>query len=221
MTVNEQSAIEATEAANTETQAERTYTQKDVDDMMARMKSSMTKKISSRYEDLGDPDELRSIVETHKKREQEQAMKRGEFDKIMADLASKKDAEIAKRDNIIKEFRIEQPLLNTAAKYKSVNPDQVKALLKNGVRLNNEGEVEVIDDKGQVRYRDNGKPYDVESYVKEWLDANPHFVAASAATTNTQGNIDKGVSSVDLNKLDMTRADHREIYKKARQQGHI
>ena len=221
MTVNEQSATMATEAAAQETQADRTYSQKEVDDMMARMKTSITKKIVSQYEDLGDPNELRGIVDSFKQQQQEQAMKRGEFDKIMADLASKKDAEIAKRDSIIKEFKIEQPLLTIAAKYKSVNPDQVKALLKNGVRLNEEGEVEVVDDKGQVKYNTKGKPYDVESYVKEFLDSNPHFVSAAPATTNTQGNLGKNVQSIDLNNLDMTRPDHRKIYAEARRNGKL
>lgn len=221
MTVNEQSATMATEAAAQETQAERTYSQREVDDMMARMKSSITKKVASQYEDLGDPNELRNIVDQHKKLQHEQAMKRGEFDKIMAEFAEQKNAEIAKRDNIIKEFKIEQPLLTTAAKYKSVNPDQVKALLKNGVRLNEEGEVEVLDDKGQVRYNKSGKPYDVDTYVKEFLDANPHFVSASPATTNTQGNTGKTVQSLDLSTLDMTRADHRKLYAEARRQGKL
>lgn len=221
MTVSEQSATMATEAAAQETQADRTYSQKEVDDMMARMKTSITKKLSSQYEDLGDPSELRKIVESHKQAQHDQAMKRGEFDKIMAEFAEQKNAEIAKRDSIIKEFKIEQPLLNSAAKYKSVNPDQVKALLKNGVRLSEEGEVEVLDDKGQVRYNKSGKPYDVDTYVKEFLDANPHFVSAAPATTNTQGNTGKTVQSLDLSNLDMTRPDHRKLYAEARRQGKL
>ena len=223
MSIEEQSATGDTEFAQDTTPADRTYTQRDVDDMMARMKSSLTKKLSSRYEDLGDPDELRAIVEQHKKREHDNAMRRGEFDKIMAELASKKDAEIAKRDDIIREFKIEQPLINLAAQYKSVNPEQVKALLRAGVRLNEDGEVEVIDSKTQqVKYRNDGKPYDVESYVREFLDLNPHFVAASPATTNTQTNVGKiNANTFDLKKLDLTRADHREQYKQAKKAGLI
>lgn len=225
MTVEEQSATTgATEATETTTQADRTYTQKDVDDMMARMKSSLTKKLSSQYEDLGDPAELRSIVENYKKSQQEQALKRGEFDKVMAELASTKDAEIAKRDAIISQYKIEQPLLNLAAKYKSVNPDQVAQLLRNGLRLSEEGEVEVYDAKtGQPKYTSKGKPYDVDTYVKEFLDSNPHFVSAAPATTNTQGNVGNKPAgeTLDLASLDMTRPDHRKIYAEARRQGKI
>jgi hypothetical protein len=67
---------EATEASadSATTQAERLYTQKELDDMMARTRSAVQKKVSSKYEDLGDPDELRAIVEQHRKSQQDQQL---------------------------------------------------------------------------------------------------------------------------------------------------
>jgi len=217
---------DVTEASTTETQAaDRTYSQKDFDDAMARTRSAVTKKVLSKYEDLGDPDELRNIVESHRKQQNELAMKRGEFEKVLQEMASKKDAEIAKRDSVIMEYKIETPLLNTAAKMKSVNPEQVKTLLRNGVKLNEDGDVEVVDSKtGSVRYDDNGKPLTVESYVTEFLQANPHFVMANPATDSTRGNIDNAprVSGpVDLASLDLTRPDHRKIYAEAKKAGKL
>ena len=209
---------------NTENnQATKTFTQDEVNAILAKTKSQLEKKLTSRYADLGDPDELRNIVDSYKKQQQEVALKRGEFDKVMSELASKKDAEIQKRDSIIREFKVEQPLLALAAQYRSVNPEQVKQLLKPAVRLNEDGEVEVIDPKtGSVRYDDNGAPLSVEKYVKEFLDSNPHFTAATPATTNTQSNVDKsGAAPLDLKSLDLTRPDHRKIYAEARRQGRI
>ncbi len=204
-------------------QATKTFTQDEVNAILAKTKSQLEKKLTSRYADLGDPDELRNIVDSYKKQQQEVALKRGEFDKVMSELASKKDAEIQKRDSIIREFKVEQPLLALAAQYRSVNPEQVKQLLKPAVRLNEDGEVEVIDPKtGSVRYDDNGAPLSVEKYVKEFLDSNPHFTAATPATTNTQSNVDKsGAAPLDLKSLDLTRPDHRKIYAEARRQGRI
>ena len=216
--------ISATEAVDTNAQATKTFTQDEVNAMMAKTKSQLEKKFSSRYEDLGDPEYLREVVTKHQKMEQEQALKRGEFDKIMADFAAKNAAELAKRDDIIRQYKIEQPLLNLAAKYKSVNPEQVSQLLRSGLKLNEEGDVEVIDSKtGAPKYNTKGKPYDVESYVKEFLDSNPHFVGAGPATTNTQGNVGKNVqdTQLDLSKLDMTRPDHRKLYAEARRQGKL
>jgi hypothetical protein len=190
---------------------------------MARTKSAVQKKALKPYEDLGDPDTIRGVLSQHQQREQEQALKRGEFDKIMESFASKKDAEISKRDAIIREFKVEQPLVNLAAQYRSVNPEQVKQLLKPNLRLNEDGEVEVIDSKtGSVRYDDSGTPLSVDKYVKEFLDANPHFTSATPATTNTQGNVNKTTGApIDLKSLDLNRADHRKIYAEARRNGKI
>ena len=191
----------------------KTYTQKEVDDMMARTKSAVLKKVTSKYEDLGDPDELRNIVSNYQKVQQEQQLKRGEFDKVIQDLASKKDAEIQKRDRIIESFRVETPIVEAAARYRAVNPAQVQALIRNQVRLNAEGEVEVLDDKGSVRYDDSGKPVSVDSFVQSWLQSNPHFVSAQPATTNTRSNVTNATTKrVDMSKLDMKNPEHRKIY---------
>jgi hypothetical protein len=221
MTVEQSATTEITDDSANNNQAEKTFTQAELNAILAKTKTQYERKFASKYEDLGDPEELRGIVSNYRQQQQELEIKKGNFDKIMADFASKKDAEIAKRDNIIREFKVEQPLLNLAAKYRSVNPEQVAMLLKGGLRLNEEGEVEVIDTKtGQTRYNSKGKPVDVETYVKEFLDNSPHFVAAGAATTNTQGNVNKNANqTIDLANLDMTRADHREIYKQAKAKG--
>ncbi|WP_395652611.1 hypothetical protein [Brevundimonas sp.] len=215
---------ETTEVSTeTTTQVDKSYSQREVDDMMARMKSSLSKKLLKPYEDLGDPEVIRNVLTTHQQREQETALKRGEFDRVMSEFGSKKDAEIQKRDAIIREFKVEQPLLSLASQYRSVNPEQVKQLLKPAVRLNAEGEVEVIDTKtGSVRYDDSGSPLSVDKYVKEFLDANPHFTSATPATTNTQSNVNNsGTGAIDLKSLDLTRPEHRKIYAEARRNGRI
>jgi hypothetical protein len=207
----------ATDAATLETenqaQATKTYTQKEVDDMMARTKSSLQKKLLKPYEDLGDPDELRALRQDAEKRQIEQQMKRGEFEKTLQELAAKKDTEISKRDAIIKEYKVNTPLVSAAAKFRAVAPEQVKSLLANSVRLNQDGEVEVVDDKGSVRYNDAGEPWQVEDLVRTFLDSNPHFVQSTPATTNTKTNIAAiNTKKLDITSLDMKNPEHRKIY---------
>ena len=104
-------------------------------------------------------------------------------------------------------------MLSAAAKYNAVNAEQVKALLATNVRLNSEGEVEVIDSKGSVRYNDAGEPLNVDNLVKEFLDQNSHFKLASPATTNTKSNISPGDGKkFDISKLDMKNPEHRKLY---------
>ncbi len=210
-------ATAATDTTDQQAQAVKTFTQEEVNAILARTKSQLEKKFQSKYEDLGDPDELRTIKTEWEKKQQAEQIKRGEFEKTLQELAAKKDAEIQRRDAIIKEYKVNTPLLSAAAKHRAVAPEQVKALLSNNVRLNDQGEVEVVGQDGAVRYKDNGTAYEVEDLVSEFLTQNPHFVTASPATTNAKSSITAGVpSTVDITKLDMTKPEHRQLYKEYR-----
>jgi hypothetical protein len=211
-------ATDATDV-NSESQAPatKTYSQQEVDNMMARMKGSLEKKLLKPYEDLGDPDELRALRTEAERRQQEQQVKKGEFETVIKELAAKKDAEIQKRDSIIKEYKVNVPILSAAAKYNAVNADQVKALLSNNVRLNESGDVEVVDAKGTVRYTDKGDALQVEDLVKEFLDSNPHFKLANPTTANTKSNISQPAGAkIDISKLDMRNPEHRKQYAQQR-----
>jgi hypothetical protein len=225
MSDNTLATTTATDAAdvNLENQAAtKTYTQDEVNDMMARMKGSLQKKLLKPYEDLGDPETLRSLKSEAEQRAQEQQIKRGEFEKTLQDLAAKKDLEIQKRDTVIKEYKVNTPLLSAAAQYRAVNAEQVKALLSGNVRLNNDGEVEVVDTKGAVRYNDAGEPLQVNDLVREFLDSNPHFVQPTPATTNTKSShASNAANSIDISKLDMRNPEHRKIYAEAKAKGKI
>jgi hypothetical protein len=210
-----------TETATNNTQeTSKTYTQEEFDRHMAGMKNSLAKKYERQFADLGDVDELRALkVEAEQRKTQEQ-IKRGEFEKTLGELAEKKNNEIAKRDNIIKDYRVNTPLLDAAARYKAVAPDQVKSLLASNVRLNDSGDVEVIDAEGNVRYTEDGKPIGVDLLVQDFLKSNPHFVQPTPATTHTQSNTGtKSSSGVSLEDLDLTNPEHRKIYKEARNKG--
>jgi hypothetical protein len=215
----------ATDAQNdqieNQAKATKSYSQEEVDNMMARMRGSLERKLLKPYEDLGDPTELRNLREAEEKRNQEEALKRGEFEKTLQELAAKKDAEIQKRDSLIKEYKVNSPLLDAAAKHKSINPAQVRQLLSQSVRLNETGdEVEVLDDSGNVRYDDSGSLLKVDDLVKEFLDTNPHFKVAGASATNSKTNVSSGTpSKFDLNDLDLTNPEHRKLYKEAKAKG--
>jgi hypothetical protein len=207
----------ASEITENQAQATKTYSQQEVDGMMARMKGSLEKKLLKPYQDLGDPEELRQLRLEAEKRQQEQQIKRGEFEKTLQELAAKKDAEIQKRDSVIKEYKVNTPLLSAAAQYRAVNAEQVKALLSNNVRLNAEGEVEVVAQDGTVRYNDTGAPLGVNDLVREFLDSNPHFVQSSPSTTNSKSSVtNSGPGKLDITTLDMNNPDHRALYREYR-----
>jgi len=215
--VNDTATDATSDNLDNQATATKTYSQQEVDNMMARMKGSLEKKLLKPYEDLGDPTELRSLKQQAEAKAQADAIKRGEFEKTLQELAAKKDSEIQKRDSVIKEYKINTPLLSAAAQLRAVNAEQVKSLLSQNVRLNSDGDVEVVDTKGSVRYNDDGSPLQVDHLVREFLDLNPHFVQATPATTNTKSNNSSGnTGSVDISKLDMQNPEHRALYKQHR-----
>lgn len=211
----------ATEANQNQEQESKTYTQEEFDRHMAGLKKSLASKYERQYAELGDPEELRQLKTEAEQRKQDEQIKRGEFEKTLQELAAKKDDEIRKRDSVIMEYKVNSPILDAAARYRAVAPEQVKALLNGRVRLGESGEVEVLDQDGSVRYDDSGKPVPVETLVKEFLDTNPHFVQPGSSTTNTRSQIaPKGSSSgFDLASLDLTKPEHREKYKEAKSKG--
>ena len=222
MTEQTSATTETTEVSTETTQATKTFTQDEVNALMARTKTQLEKKYASKYEDLGDPDELRTIVSQYNKNREEQAIKRGEFEKVLQEKLAARDAEISKRDKIIEEFRLNTPILDAAARFRAVAPDQVKALVRNNLRLNSEGEPEVIDREGKVRYDDAGRPLSVDSFVQEFLQQNPHFVQPTPSTTATRSNLGgaKG-EKLDITKLDMKNPEHRKIYAEYRKSAGI
>lgn len=211
----EHDATDAASQSNEENQATsgKTYNQKEVDDMMARMRGSLEHKLLKPYEGLGDPEELRELKAQAEKKRQEDQLNRGEFEKTLSELASKKDSEIQKRDEIIKEYKVNSPLLESAAKHRAVAPEQVRSLLAKQVRLGENGEVEVLGDDGSVRYDDSGKPYGVDDLVRDFIDANPHFGSATPSTTNTKSNDGQANSKkLDISQLDFSNPEHRKLY---------
>jgi hypothetical protein len=205
--------LDNTDESTTNNQAAvKTYTQEEFDQHMARMKASISKKYEKTFSELGDIEELKTLKQQAEQRKQEESLKRGEFEKILQEMAAKKDAEIQRRDQIIREYTVDVPLVTAAANYKAVNAEQVRTLLKPSVRLGEDGQVEIVDKEGKVRYADSGQPFRVDDLVKEFLDTNPHFKAATPATSSGKSNIGQKQEKVDISKLDMKNPEDRKIY---------
>jgi len=211
----------ATDAPATENQeTAKTYTEAEFNNHMAGLKKSLTAKFEKQISELGDLEELKQMRVNAEKQKQEEAIKRGEFETILKDMAAKKDAEIAEKNKIIEEYTVNTPLLNAAAQYKAVNPQQVVQLIRNQVRLGENGQAEVVDGSGVARYDDQGNALSVDNLVQEFLSANPHFVAAAPSTTNTKSAVAGAtLEGFDLEKLDLSKASDRAIYGEARRKG--
>ena len=203
---------EATEASvETQSQAERTFNQDEVD---AIVKARLSKQ-SKKYDDINIT-EYRSLKAEQEKIKVEEQKNRGEFETILSEQKAEYDSKLESVKSKLQSVQVDGALLKAAGGRNAVNPDQVAQLLRNRVTLTDEGEVHVLNDKGEVMYDKNtASPTTVESLVNDFLDASPHFLRAGPTGSGSIGIVGETTTNAqDISQLDMTRAADREIYKK-------
>ena len=181
---NMDNTVEETVEVATET--EKTFTQSDVERLIEQRLMRERKKYEKKLEGV-DIDEAKRLLEEKQAAEIERQKEKGEFENVLKQLAEKKDKQINALNSKLHETLVDGALLQAASKNNAVSPDQVVALLKNKVKLADDGSVEVLDDSGSVRYTDDGTPMEVNTLVSDFLTANPHFVRASSGGTGSQG----------------------------------
>lgn len=190
------------------------FTQEEVDRIIKDRLARERQKILKKYEDV-DVDKYRELLTAEEQKIQEEQAKRGEFEKILQTTVEKKDTVISQLQQELHAVKVDGSILNAASASRAVNPQQVVRLLKENVKLNDAGQVDVLDENGAVRYNDDGTPMTVDQFVGQWLKENPHFVNATPSGSGSQGNIagNSQLGGVDVNNLDMNNPKHREIYK--------
>jgi len=176
-----------TETAAVETQVSKTFTQEELDrivaDRVAREQRKFDKKVSGI-----DLDEAKELLAQKEAAELERQKERGEFDTILKKTVEKKDMEIQSYKSKLQQTLVDGALLGAASNNNAVNPNQVAQLLKANTRLADNGNVEVLDDNGSPRYNDSGDLLSVNEAVTEFLTVNPHMVKASQGGVGSQGN---------------------------------
>jgi hypothetical protein len=205
----------APEAKSTEA---KTYTADEFNNAMASVRKKAEEKVLKKYADV-DVEKYNQLVAEQEAKQLEESKARGEFEKVLKDTVSKKDAEIERLQQTLHSQMVDGALLNASSKYKAISPEQVSKLLKENVRLNAQGEVEVVSAEGHVRYSEQGDAMTVDGLVKEWLDQNPHFAQPGPKGAGTQSNTsNQQADIVDPAKLDLTDPNQRALYKKLRDQ---
>ena len=148
-----------------------------------------------------------------------EAKSKAELEKLMQQRIAEKDTEILKYKNEIKKEKIDNSVLSVASKNQAINPGQVVALLKDGIKLNDDGRVEILDNNNNIRYNEKGNLLSIEERVKEFLDANPHFRQGSKSGSGSQSAIEgKTVKPFNIQDLDMSKPEDRAKYAEYRKQ---
>ena len=180
-------SVDTEPAQETPVQESKTYTQEDMDRVVSDRLARERKKFEKQLDGI-NLEEARQIMREREQAQIERQKEKGELEQVLKQTAEKKDQEIAKLTAALHSTKIDGALLNAANRHNAIDSEQVATLLRNRVRLSDDGMVEVIDDNGTVRYNDNADPLSIDEAVSEFLTASPHFVRATAGGAGTMGN---------------------------------
>ena len=177
----------ASEADTKVEHQEKTFSQADLDRLVEQRIQRERKKFERQIEGI-DLDEARKLLTEKEAAETERQKERGEFDSLLKRTVEKKDIEIQGYRQRLHTTLVEGQLLAEANKNNAVSAEQVSTLLRNNLKLADDGHVDVLDNNNTVRYNNAGEPMSVSELVSEFLTANPHFVRASSGGTGSRGN---------------------------------
>ena len=200
------------EEVKVEETKQNTFTQEQLDNIIKTRLEAEKNKYEKKLQE-----EEKQKQEILKQEQLKEAKTKQDLEKIMQERLSEKEQELAKVKDQIKKEKVDNSILSIANKEKSINAQQVVALLKNEVKYNDDGRIEVVDNNSNVRYNSNGELLSIEDRVKEFLDSNPHFRQGSLSGSGSQSAIGgKTVKPFNLQDLDLTKPEDRKAYQEYR-----
>jgi len=188
------------------------YTQQQFDDAI---KARIIRERQKILKDIGTDnlDNAKVALKEKEQQEIERKKQRGEFEDLLKEQADKFNQEKTSLQKQLEQIKINDSLVNAASKNKAINPEQVTNLLRNKVRLNDDGRVEILAENNQPRYNTKGELLSVDDYVQEFITQNPHFQSATPSGSGSQGNVARvNAKPLKIAELDMTKAEDRKTY---------
>ena len=199
-------------------QAEKAFSQEDVD----RIIQNRLKQVEKKYEGV-DISEYQNLKAQQAETEKANMIKREQFEELLQKQKSEYDAKLQGLQGELHKTKVDGALLEAASRHKAVNPTHITNLMKNQVKLGENGSVEVLDDTGNVRYNtETAEPVSVDEAVKEFITANSYLRSAGPSGAGTGANKGKSASGeVNIDKLDMKKPEDRKIYAEYRKKAGI
>lgn len=195
----------------------KTFTQDEVNELIGKRVAQVNKKF-----DGVDVDEYKALKSLKEQVEEEQLIKKEDFNSVLKKHKDKSDAEVSRLRNELETIKIDGALINASSKAKAVSPEHVAQLLRKNIKLGEDGNVVVTDSDGKTRYTDNADLMSVDNLVEEFLSSNQYFKAAGPSGSGSSGNTNNASQqSLDLAQLDMNNPEHRKLYTEMKRQGKV
>ena len=196
------------EEVKVETPKQNTFTQEQLDNIIKSRLEAEQRKNEKKLQE-----EEKQKADLLKQKELEEAKTKADIEKIMQDRIKEKEEELSKYKNEIRKEKVDNSILSIASSNNAINPSQVVALLKDEVKYNDDGRIEVVDNNSNVRYNKSGQPFSLEDRVKEFLDSNPHFRKGSVSGSGSQSAIGgKTVKPFNIQEYDHSNPEDRKAY---------
>jgi len=200
------------EEVKVEETKQNTFTQEQLDNIIKSRLEAEKSKYEKKLQD-----EEKQKAELLKEQQLKEAKSKSDIEKIMQERIKEKEEEVLRYKNQIKKEKVDNSILSIASSNNAINPTQVVALLKEEVKYNDDGRIEVVDNNSNVRYNKSGQPFSLEDRVKEFLDSNPHFRKGSMSGSGSQSAIGgKTVKPFNLQDLDLSKPEDRQAYSEYR-----
>ena len=154
--------VEATEAAtsNVETQGSNetnnAFTQEQLDRIVEDRLAKQRRALEKRYNGV-DPDHYKELASAEEEKRLEDAKAKGEFEKILKETVTSKDNAINQLRSELTSVKVDGAVLSAASKAGAINAQQVVSLVKNQIRLGDDGNVEILSNEG-TSSKSNLKP---------------------------------------------------------------
>ena len=226
ITTSQDTKVESTEAqlevsknnpSQEEVSTPKTYSQEQVDAIAAQIRKKEEARVSRKFEGV-DVEHYRELTDKEEKSKIESQKRKGEFETILKDQQFKSAEKIQGLTSELTKIKVDGALLNSASTKKAINPEQVVRLVRDQIKMDESGQVEIIDPKsGQARYDDTGTAMTVDGLVSEFLKSNPHFQQAGLPGAGSSSNTKSAeISEVDINSLDLKDPEQRRLYAELR-----
>jgi hypothetical protein len=215
MAMNTDADTGAAESGTESQVKEKMFSQEELDTILQKRLSQATKKFAD--VDLNEYQELKALKNQI---EEEQLIKRQEFDKVLQKTKQQNAQEVQNLRSELEKIKVDGALISAASSAQSVNPEHVSQLLRTNVRLSDDGSVTVVDSDGNTRFTDKGDHFTVADLVDEFLQTNPYFKVAGPSGAGSTSNIGtRSEETFDLSKLNLHDPKDRIKYKEMMKKG--
>ena len=164
-----------------------------------------SKRVALKAFDGIDVDEYKTLKSQSTQAAQAELETKGKFDEAKAVIVSSYEDKLkvssdkyASLEGKYKSVVVNDKLIAAAAKQNAFNPSQVAVVLKDNVRLDADGNVEIVSGDGKTLYNEKGDNLSIDDYVVDYLKDNSYMVRGVESGSGSKGGEHKSEESTKL-----------------------